>query len=267
MRFPSIAAPLHRFGNPWAMSFALAVTLAAAPGGASAFEGRVDYSMTVDNGKPMIITYRLKGESVRTEYDAAMGAGRGAMLYLPKEKATYMLAMDNKMAIRHPMDAGEAVQAKPAASKTTFQKTGRTETIAGQKCDVYAFESPESKGDVCAATDMGSFVFSRPGPKAESPEWARGASARALFPLRVTAKDRKGQTVNMLATRIERASQPAELFGVPADYQVVGGAGPAAGSSGAAAADPQEMARRMQNATPEEREKMIRELQKQYGVQ
>jgi hypothetical protein len=81
--------------------------------------------------------------------------------------------------------------------------------------------------------------------------------------------------VSMVATRVDKSAQPASLFTVPADYKMMGGAGsgmgaaPARGAgtaNNAGAMDPAEMAERMQNASPEERQKMIEEMKKRYGA-
>jgi hypothetical protein len=238
-----------------------------------AFEGAVDYKMTQGKDQPTNLTYRVKNNRLRVDFDSPNGKDKGAMIYMPAEHAMVILVPSQKMAMRRDTSASEARAKTKKADQIQFTRTGRKETIAGQTCDVYAFKTTDSEGEMCNAEGLGSFYFSN-GAQGDTPQWARDAALKGQFPLRVNATEKSGKTFAMVATKIDKSSQPESLFTVPADYKMMGaapsgpGASRSARSTGAGdAMNPQDMAARMQNASPEERQKMIEQMKKQYGAQ
>jgi hypothetical protein len=114
------------------------------------------------------------------------------------------------------------------------------------------------------------------GGKREASGWEREIMGKGLFPLRVMTKSLKdGNTTALLATRVEPKALPASDFAIPSGYNVMEMGGlPGMGAPGkpspvkgtaAPGFNPQEMMKKMMNASPAERERMAEEMQKQYG--
>ena len=106
------------------------------------------------------------------------------------------------------------------ARKGKVTKTGKTETIAGHKCEHYLVGERQDS-DICAAKGLGIMLGGQGGGMfAGMPGYeAYGEFAKkGLLPLKVTSL-RSGTTeVVMQATRVEKKRLDASLFTVPAGY-------------------------------------------------
>ncbi len=247
----------------FALSFAILMPLSAAT-----FEGNVTYEIHTPEGKIQPLNYQIKSPDIRMNMEIP-GQGESAMLFVPKENSMYVLMPARKMAIKQPLPEAPAAKSKPTAErKFDLTKTNRKETIAGRECTVFTFKSDVTEGEMCNAEGLGTFYFGAGGNGAQAPAWASEVRSKGYFPLRMTNKDlRSDKTMTMIATKIEPKSLPSSLFKVPSDYKVtegMGGMSPHAG--GAAASSQADIAKKMMNATPEEREKMIEEMKKAYGA-
>jgi hypothetical protein len=243
----------------------------------SAFEGLVDYQMTSGEKKPVSMSYKVKGDKIRAEFPSEKGRS-GAMIMDSGSRTIWILSPEQRMAMKQTMAEPKSPEAKAgAAPRVEFKKTSRKETIAGRECTVYTFKETHSEGEVCNAEGLGNFMFSGfGGGKREASGWEREIMGKGLFPLRVMSKNLKdGNTTTLLATRVETKSLPASDFAIPSGYNVMdmgglaglGAAGKPSPVKGnpAPGYNPQEMMKKMMNASPAEREKMAEEMQKQYG--
>ena len=171
------------------------------------FEGTVDYQ--VQNGATML--YASGQGIVRLDISGQRGS-MATILDPAKNTMTVVMAAQKMYMVREMPDLKGAAAAADSDAKIT--NTGKTDVVAGTKCEVWTGQSSRGTFEVCAARDMGSF-FVGMGGRREPPEWAKQLKGN-FFPLRVI--NAQGETV-LLATKIERKKLDASYFAVPADYK------------------------------------------------
>lgn len=71
----------------------------------------------------------------------------------------------------------------------------------------------------------------------------------------------------IIATRIEKKSLPNSDFELPSDYKLMEGFSGMASSAGPGSPAGADFTKKMMNASPEERQKMIEDMRKKYGAQ
>lgn len=180
----------------------------------AAFEGSVAMKVTGDDGKANDVAYLVKGSKIRME----MSAGRGeqaVMIFDLTDRKMLILMSEQKMYMEQSV-AAAADAASDKASTATIKRTGKTETIAGYKCEHVMVIDAEVTADVCVASGFGTFRMPSAGgrrgpPKAEAWEGALGESG---FPLKV----QKGDKVTMEVTKIDKKSLDAALFAPPEGF-------------------------------------------------
>ncbi len=207
-----------------------AILLAAAAlgfGAPKAFEGKITFLMTTDNGT-LPFTYYMKGGLVRTEMNSEKGQ-MGVMLMNPAKREMTILMPQQKMYMVHQMKD----QANPAAGSqgsdqtpgVEFQRTGQYETILGYRCEKVIVKSKEGSAEIWGTEGLGTFM----NPNGANPMGRRGAprsaweaelANRGFFPLRVVGHDNKGkQSFKMEATEIDKSTPDDSLFVPPPDYR------------------------------------------------
>ena len=211
---------------------ACALPLAPAVLSAQGFEGTVTYAMNPTSGKPGQLVYHVKGTKIRADLTGATGGPPGGMYMLKDATSGKMMSVmpAQKMYMTMDMKAmGEQMKqqhgghGKHAPGKIT--KTGKTETIAGHKCEHYVMGEKQDS-DVCAAKGLGMFMggnaaggmgrgFTLPAGYEEYAEFAKDG----FLPLKVSAIRNGKEEVVMVATSVEKKSLDASLFAVPTGYQ------------------------------------------------
>jgi hypothetical protein len=183
----------------------IAAVLSVLPAAAQqyTFEGSVDYQMQKD----ATMTYSSGQGMVRL--DIAGQRGSMATLIDPAKRTLTVMMSAQKMYMVRPMP--EIGSGSDSSAKLT--NTGKTDVVAGVKCEIWTGQGEHGTFTVCAARDMGSF-FAGMGGRREAPEWAKELRGN-FFPLRVV--NGQGETV-MLATKVERKKLDKSLFTVPADF-------------------------------------------------
>ncbi len=221
--------------NPLLRIFAVGSLLMAAHAfAADAFEGKVSLAITGDKGKPMNMNYSMKGQKLRTDMDAKgsqistiMDVAKQEMIMLMPEQNMYMV-----MPIKKQIE--KAVEQHGAGAATAdVERTGKTETILGYKCD-QIIVTDKDKGtttELWVAPDLGVFMglggghggspFGGGGKNAgASAKWEEALKGKGGFPLRVVSHDAKGKdTFKMEATKIEPGKLADSLFVPPPGYQ------------------------------------------------
>jgi hypothetical protein len=207
--------------------------LAAAPLGlsAQAFEGVVTYKMNPGSTRPGTMVYQVKGTKVRADISNLQGGPPGGMYVLIDASVGKMTSVmpAQKMYMTVDLKAmGEQMKqrdsAKPRAGKIT--ETGKTESIAGHKCEHYLIGERQDT-DVCAAKGLGVYMGGGAGggrgmfaslPGGEAYEQF---SKDGFLPLKVTSLKSGKEEVVMEAMSVEKKKLDEARFAVPAGYTEV----------------------------------------------
>lgn len=183
-----------------------ATTLAAQ----SSFEGSITMSLTGDDGRKTEMSYLAKNGKLRVE----MPGGRGAGIIDAAAKKMLIVMTAQKMYLEMDL-AGAQAAATRGANPPKVVRTGKTETIAGYKCEHIEVTGDDGvMNDVCGASGIGTFAvpsMGRGGPP-PSEAWQKGMGD--MFPLKV---QRAGKLV-IEVTKIEKKSLDDALFSVPSDF-------------------------------------------------
>ena len=185
------------------------------------FEGKLEMTMTAGK-KSIPMTYFIKTGKVRFEMkpDAKttsiglLDAESGAMTMLMPEQKMYMT-----------FSLKGAAEMAPGS---TFEETGRTETIAGKTCAEYIVTDKKTVMEIWATSELRgaaniSDAFSRRGQRSA---WENELVRRNLFALRTIAKNKKGvEQSRMECTAIHEEKLDDALFQVPEGYSKVPGLG------------------------------------------
>lgn len=194
-----------------ASALVLSATVLAAQ---SPFEGSIVMKMGGDGDKPREVSYFVKAGKIRMEMAGARGETM-AMIMNPSEKELLILMPAQKMYMVQAM--GAAADAAAKSKPPTMTRTGKTETIAGYKCEYVTVTTEDgASSDVCVARGIGAFRMPSSGgrggpPKAEA--W-QGALGDGGFPLKV----RKGDQIILEVTKLEKRTLDAALFEPPEGF-------------------------------------------------
>jgi hypothetical protein len=191
---------------------------AAAPAGGARpsqgdFEGVITAVSTAGGERDEIIL-RIKGARWRMEME--MDGDRGAIVR--DENGRLMSVMDDTRQYAFlPQIPDEEEDA------LTFVPLGRSETIAGYRCDHYRVVDPSGIQDgdtVCVTTELGWVGFGPGGPMSPAEERSMRAQFGDGFLILRTVDGRgDGESV---VTRVERTAVSDALFAPPAGYTELG---------------------------------------------
>lgn len=224
----------------------LAATAApAALGAQSSFEGTIAFLMAgAEGAKPDTMIQTTKGKNIRLE---GMGGGHMAVIFdgdghrmlmvQPSDKK-YVVMTEADMQQMHAMTEALRKQygKQPADDDTQvqFSKTGRTEKVAGARCEVWhavtAEDGKKKEGEACIADGVGfvglSTLTSNPmlgwgGRQSNMMEAYRKIVGPNKGVLKIVeVKDGQPRTM-MEAVAINRTPVPAAAFQPPAGYTEV----------------------------------------------
>jgi hypothetical protein len=196
---------------------------------ADAFEGKVSLAMSAGKDKGQTLNYSIRQDAMRIDI-VAEGKAFAMIMDLKKLEMT-MLMEEQKMYMVMPMKQTiEKAVANAEIKDPDIQKTGRTETILGYKCDEYITKDKNTTTEVWIAHGLGAFMgMGESGGgggmgamfgKKKASGWEEKFKGKPGFPLRVISRDGKGkETFRMEATKIEPGALPASLFQPPAGWQ------------------------------------------------
>lgn len=215
--------------NPLLRLFAVLALLTASLGHAASFEGKVTLAMTMGKGQSQVLDYSIKGTAIRIDMNA-QGQSFASIMDLQKMEML-MLMPQQKMYMVMPLkDKIESAVDDALAKEPNIEKTGRTETILGYKCDEYISKDRDVTTEIWLAEGLGAFMglgsgggmgdMFGGGKKKASAGWEEKFKGKAGFPLRVVSRDAKSrETFKMEATKIEPGTLPASLFQAPDGWQ------------------------------------------------
>jgi len=192
--------------------------------GVEAFEGKVSLALTSGKGRVQDMDYSMKAQKLRMDIVAEgramstiMDLTKQEMLMLMPEQGMYMVMPMKKPIEKAVKEAGE--------STAEIERTGRTETILGYKCDEIVVKDKGAVTEMWVATDLGTFMglgggMGGGGGGGAGAKWEEVLKGKGGFPLRVISRDAGGkETFKMEATKIEPGALPDSLFVPPPGMQ------------------------------------------------
>lgn len=182
------------------------------------FEGVVTYQS--EGGR----TFQYAIRNGRVRIDMTGESRQAAMIMDPGSHKMYMLMPEQKVYMEMSMDDADA-----SASNVKPTKTGKSEVVAGHKCEYWTMQEEKGQVDVCVARDMGSFqAFSN--KTIGDASALQKAIGKNSFPLKVITHNDGKEEVALVATSVEPRSLDASLFTPPASYRKMARNGQGPGS-------------------------------------
>jgi hypothetical protein len=160
----------------------------------------------------------------------AQSLGKAYVLVMPADKKLYAVLDDKKQAVLIDLDKlptqakflGGAAHNEPSGGRPAqVEKTGKSDTVAGYKCEIWHITSAKSAGDLCIA-EQGTPWFHIPfsGVPAEY-AWAAEIVDGKHFPLRFVAAENGVEQGRIEVTSIQKKALSADQFQVPAGYAIL----------------------------------------------
>jgi len=198
----------------------IAVAAKGKLGGKQALANPVSFRLQVKDGK-----FRV---DLPEGLAPSEGLGKAYALVTPADKKLYFVLDAKKQTILVDFDkfaaqAKALSRARPQANSAgtpNVEKTGKTDTVAGYKCEIWRIVQTTSTGELCIAA-QGTSWFNIPlsGVPAEY-AWASEITDGKHFPLRFVALQNGVEQGRLEVTAIEKKPMPAASFAVP-PYPVI----------------------------------------------
>lgn len=202
---------------------------AAAPLAAqSGFEGVIEFKEFGKHGTGTMVQ-TSKGSLIRIDnLHGGQGKREEPTLILDtKARTMTMLVPENHMYLVQPLAQGGSGPADPKR-QLAFKDSGRTETVAGIKCQIYSGTVTDSRGkqsqfEACMAKGVGFALFEAMGArgvgsKSSGADLFRDMAAKNLYVLKVWELKDGARVPAMEATKVEQKAVPASAFQVPAGF-------------------------------------------------
>jgi uncharacterized protein DUF4412 len=231
----------------WAM---VAIAGGLLPAGESAaqtgFDGVITFVQQGASGKPTTVVQTSKGKKLRLE---GFGADSGAMIIdgdakvmmmiQPKQRQYMVMTEEDAKqmaAMMGPMQERMKQHMAADSGKLSFSNTGRTETVAGVRCEVWhgtysgKDKDEEQEGDACVAKGVGfalaQLTFDNPMMQRGQSGWARMQQYRPLVEggkgiLKVVRIKEGRPRTELEATKIDRTVPSDDAFKPPAGYKEI----------------------------------------------
>lgn len=187
--------------------------------GAAAFQGEVDMIIKSDKGGSDGLIL-VKGQKQRMEFHAPdsktttmiMDGEAKKMIVLDEARKTAMVMSLDKADVAPPSAPPPGAHAAAPPKPHEFKRTGKKDVVAGYDCEIWTYEEPDKKGEVCVADGLSLLGMG-------------GMSLGALsgkingLPLRAIGQTKDGkEKERMEVTKIDRRSVPDDKFQVPPGY-------------------------------------------------
>jgi len=195
------------------------------------FAGTITYDVSLSD-KQMQISISSRDKLVRQDFELPADAPPEAQTYqifdygngnittvLPGMKK-YMVT--NLKTLRDVMGQnGDARDDEVRKTIDDIKSTKRRETIAGYTCEVFTLKSTP-RDEWCLTTGLGHFLYfegaTAVGGDASTASLMRTFKDGAVV-LRMRMMSRNGETVSMVATKVDRTIPPASLFVLPSSFE------------------------------------------------
>lgn len=190
--------------------------------GAAAFQGEVDMIVKTDktNGTGAILVKGAKQRMEMSQPDGKTGVfimdgDAKKMIILDDAKKTAMVMSLKDPGTTPTPPGAPPTAAAPAKKEREFKRTGKKDVVAGYECEIWTYEEPDQKGEVCVADGLSLLGFG-------------GLSMGALsgkisgLPLRAIGQTPDGKEKDRWeVTKIDRHDVPDDKFQVPPGYQTM----------------------------------------------
>jgi hypothetical protein len=202
----------------------LSAGLLPSAAGAQAFEGTLTFAVHSKDGTRSIMEWVKGGE---TRYDmlaATGGAVQGTLIVDAKAKTPTVIMPARKMYMTVPHDPSLPRARSGPASDVKWTRTGKSETVAGIKCDVIHGVGTEAgkpkEADLCVARGIGFGSGSTGGgPFSEAlTEYANLQLAPGEGIIKMTSIEGGTSQVDLELTQVSRRTLAPADFQPPADY-------------------------------------------------
>jgi hypothetical protein len=202
----------------------LLAVIGAAPLAAQAFEGTLTFvAHGVDGDKT--ITEWVKGSDTRYDFASAGSASaQGTMIIDGKAKTRTVVMPARKAYMTAPYDPAARKPGPGEKSDVKWTRTGKTETVAGVKCEVIHGVGTENgkpkEADICVAKGLGFGGGSTGGgPFSEAlTEYANLSLAPGEGIVKMTSIEGGKPAVQLELTKVDRHSLAAADFQPPAGF-------------------------------------------------
>jgi hypothetical protein len=216
----------------------LAITATSSVVFAGDFEGVIHMKQTFGVGEEARVSesdWFVKGDHIRMERRAKSGVETSgdrmsAIIFNADKKVMYVLLPERKMYMEHSSeDTLEKTAEHLKELKYEIVRTGRTDTVAGYRCEIFQNRSKETgkiRGESCAVkglANMGAFMGlnrSDAGKlSGDIPSELRQIVKEGYFLVRMVTMDDDGSAkMRMEATGVEKKRLDSGLFLPPGDY-------------------------------------------------
>ena len=188
---------------------------------AQAFEGTLTFRARGDDGDKTITEW-VKGTSIRYDYAGAPGR-EGTMIIDGTAKTRTVVMPARKMYMTVPYDPAAKKPWTGEKPQVTWTRTGKTETVAGVRCEVIHGSGVENgkpkEADLCVAKGIGFGGSTGAGPFGEAlAEFANLDLKPGEGIVKVTSLDAGKSEVELELTKVDRRSLAAVEFEPPAGY-------------------------------------------------
>ncbi len=179
------------------------------------FQGSLTMTITSAGKPPQTMVYMVKGTKMR--FNTPVGDRRGNGYVLVDTTGTKMTTVMDSTKTAMVMDMsspmGGQVSAAADAKKPSFERTGKTDIVAGYSCDIVTVvEANGDKGEACVAKGISYPKMGATGG------WMN--SLNDSFPLRSVIHDPAGtEKLRMEVTKIDKTPIDDSQFEVPAGYK------------------------------------------------
>jgi hypothetical protein len=192
------------------------------------FEGVIEFKEFNKHGTGTMVQ-TSKGSLIRIDnFHGGQGKREEPTLILDtKARTMTVLIPENHMYLVQPLAPGGGGPADPKR-QLAFKNSGRTETVAGIKCEIYIGTVIDSHGktsqfEACLAKGVGFALFDAmgsrgPGSNASGPDLFRDLAAKNLYVLKAWEFKDGERVPAMEATKVEQKAVPASVFEVPAGF-------------------------------------------------
>lgn len=141
---------------------------------------------------------------------------QAAMIMDPASHKMYMIMPEQKTYMEMTVPDAKALEDGGNDAKPT--RTGKSEVVAGHKCDYWTVKEAKGDVDICLANDMGGFQAFSNHMIGSASSWQEAIGKNA-FPLKVIMHDDDEDKVALVATKVDAKPLDAAMFAPPASYK------------------------------------------------